>query len=557
MAPTPRLELDAKLERLDASKTAWAAVEIPGRIALLRECMDATIAVSEQWVDSACQAKGIGVASDAAGEEWLGGPFTVARNLRCLIEALEANGRPKLAGVHAHKNGQVIARVFPSSITDKLLFTGVTCDVWIEPGKGADQGRLYRDKAHGNGPEPQVSLVLGAGNVASIGPMDALHKLFVEDEVVLLKTNPVNAYLGPWIEKAFAPLAAKGVFDVCHGGAEVGAYLCEHPLVHSIHITGSDATHDAIVWGVDSDERAHRKAAGTPKNERPITSELGCVTPVMIVPGDWSEADLNYHATNVASMVTNNASFNCNAAKIVVTAEGWPQRERFMEKLRAELASVPARKAYYPGARERYEAFLEHYPDAERLGEDDPAVVPWTLLPNIGTSNEEYALNNEAFCGVLADTVLPAATAAEFMEKATTFANDQCWGTLSCMVLIHPKTESANQTGFDTMLETLRYGGIAVNCWAAMIYGLVVAPWGAFPGHPLEDIRSGRGFVHNTTLLDHVQKSVVRAPFKMMPKPVYFHSHSNVSALAKKLLQFEKAPSLLKVPGVAAQAMRG
>ena len=35
--------------------------------------------------------------------------------------------------------------------------------------------------------------------------------------------------------------------------------------------------------------------------------------------------------------------------------------------------------------------------------------------------------------------------------------------------------------------------------WAGLIYGLVVTTWGAFPGHPSEDIQSGR-FVKNFVL---------------------------------------------------------
>jgi len=47
-------------------------------------------------------------------------------------------------------------------------------------------------------------VVLGAGNVSSIGPMDTLYKLFAEGQVVILKMNPVNEYLGPFIDEAFA-----------------------------------------------------------------------------------------------------------------------------------------------------------------------------------------------------------------------------------------------------------------------------------------------------------------------------------------------------------------
>ena len=52
---------------------------------------------------------------------------------------------------------------------------------------------------------------------------------------------------------------------IVRGGADSGKYLCEHPLVDEIHITGAGASHDAIVWGPGA-EGAANKAAGTPKN---------------------------------------------------------------------------------------------------------------------------------------------------------------------------------------------------------------------------------------------------------------------------------------------------
>ena len=37
--------------------------------------------------------------------------------------------------------------------------------------------------------------------------------------------------------------------EVVYGGAKEGQFLCAHPLVRSIHLTGSAATYDAVVWG--------------------------------------------------------------------------------------------------------------------------------------------------------------------------------------------------------------------------------------------------------------------------------------------------------------------
>lgn len=554
---TPIAKLDTILEKLASRADAWVATPIPRRIELLREAIAATVAGAAHWAADGARAKGVDPSSTRAGEEWLGGPMTVVRNMRLLIETLESGGQPQLPQVTTRPNGQKVARVFPTNTLDKLMYADITADVWIEPGKDATVGELYRDKAAGRKPTGKVALVLGAGNVSSIGPMDALYKLFADDEVVLIKTNPVNAYLGKHWEVSLAPFIRDGFLEIVHGGAEVGQHLTNHPKVSSIHITGSDRTHDVIVWGADPEEQKRRKEAGTPINTRPITSELGCVTPVLIVPGPWSEADIDFQARHVAAMVTNNASFNCNAAKVVVVASGWDLKEKFLAAVREKLAAVPARKAYYPGAQQRYQGFVSHYPDAKALGPASADVVPWTVLPHVAAEQGEYALTNEAFCGVLAEVELQANDAGEFLAKAAAFANDDCWGTLSMMMLIHPKSEQQYAAAYDKAIAELKYGGIGVNVWAGVIYGLCTPPWGAFPGHPLEDIRSGRGWVHNTFLLDHPQKTVLKAPFRIAPTPAWFSDHKTQNKLGEALVSFEAAPSFLRLPKVLAAALRG
>ena len=77
---------------------------------------------------------------------------------------------------------------------------------------------------------------------------------------------------------------------------------------------------------------------------------LGCVTPVIIVPGHWSNKELDYQARQIAGQVFNNGSFNCNAAKVLVTSSKWAQREEFLDRLRAIFKSAEPHKAYYPGA---------------------------------------------------------------------------------------------------------------------------------------------------------------------------------------------------------------
>src|SRR5512133_4066820 len=95
-------------------------------------------------------------------------------------------------------------------------------------------------------------------------------------------------------------------------------------------------------------------ARGEPLLRKEITSELGNVTPVIVVPGPWSDRELAYQADSVAGMLVHNASFNCVAGKVLVTPRGWALRDRFLELVRGFLTRSPARRAWYPGAEDRW-----------------------------------------------------------------------------------------------------------------------------------------------------------------------------------------------------------
>lgn len=498
-------EVENAILRLHSRQSDWLNVETEARIDYLKRCMTGAIDVAEDWGIAACKAKG----TDSAGEEWLTGPVTTLMMLSAIVRTLQG----RTARIN---NG--IARVFPDNWLDRLLWLGFMGEVWVDqtPTKKRDR--------------PGISLVLGAGNVGSTAPLDALHKLFAENQVVLLKMNPVNEYVGKFLEQAFEPLITDGFLQIVYGGADVGSYLCQHPKIDSIHVTGSHHTYYAIANSCS----------------KPITAELGCVTPVLIVPGDWSVSDLKYQARHVASMVVHNASFNCVAAKVIVTAKGWKLRDRFLDLIRQEFAKIPNRKAYYPGAQERYQAFFDRYPQAEIFGTRTDDIVPWTFIPEI---EDDYALQTEAFCGVLAEVSLEATTAAEFLDRAIPFCNEKIWGNLSCVILTKTPVENA--------IRALNYGAIGINVWTGVIYALPDLAWGAYPGNDESDIQSGRGFVHNAYFLDRPQKSVLYAPFRIHPTPFWFADHQNLLQFARRAAELQISPTWSKFAQVIIAAIQG
>ncbi len=560
-----KAEMDAAVAALQERKGAWTEVSLSERQAILGDLSRRFLAVAERWSTLGTEAEGLAPDQPGSGEEAMVGPYFILRNLRLLRESLldvETHGRPRIPGaVRTRPDGQVVARIFPIDLYDRTFYAGVTADVWMEPGVSA--GELAKTQAvayHAPVRQGRVALVLGAGNVSSIGPMDALYKLFVEDQVVVFKTHPVNVFLGPLIEEAFQPLIERGFFRVVYGGAEEGAYLCKHPGVDEIHITGSDRTYEAIVFG-PGEEGRRRKAANEPLLTKRFTAELGNISPVIVVPGPWDDGDLDYQAENIATMLTNNAGFNCNAGRVIVQHAAWGQRGELLARIGRVLSGIPVRRAYYPGAGERFDAFLgAHQQTAEIFGKRAGDKLPWMLIPNLDPEKrDDICFTTEAFCGVFGETPIEAASVAEYVDRAVAFCNDTLWGTLNATLIVHPESLKDPQVkqAVDRAIAGLRYGTISVNHWAAVGYGLVVTPWGAFPGHTARDIQSGNGFVHNTLMFDRPQKTVVQAPFYVWPKPVWFSTHKTAHRLTPKLYQFEAAPSVAKLPGILGLAVRG
>lgn len=557
-------QLDRAVTDVASRVSAWAATTARERADLLGAVVRDTAAVAEEWNAAACAAKGLDPSGPEGGEELFGGVGTfvrMAQALRTSMLDIASVGRPRYPGPVRHVSGNRIAvRVVPASIFDRILLSGVTGEVWMEPGVTeaevrSTQAAAYRDPQSHAG----VSLVLGAGNVASLGPRDVLTKLFAEGKVVVLKANPVNDYLVPYWERALAALIEPGYLRIVSGGAQVGAYLTHHDAVTDIHVTGSDKTHDAIVFGTGP-EGDRRKAANEPLLTKPISCELGNVSPVVVVPGRWTPQEIDYQARHVATMLTNNAGFNCLTPRVIVTHAGWEQRAEFLDALQRVLASLPTRRAYYPGARERWSVFLAAHPDADLIGDGDGDKMPWTVVRGIDPLRaDEVCLNVEAFCALTSETPLAAESPADFVRAAVDFCNDVVWGTLSMTILADPRTLRDPETGpaIERAVADLRYGSIGVNLWHAMSFALATTAWGAYPGHRATDIQSGCGFVGNAFLFADPQKSVVRGPFVARPAPAWFATNANAAEIMRRLLAFEASPSWSKLPGLLSSALKG
>ena len=132
------------------------------------------------------------------------------------------------------------------------------------------------------------------------------------------------------------------------------------------------------------------------------------------------------------------------------------------------------------------------------------------------------------------------------------FVNEVLWGTLTVTLLVHPKTW-ANPTlrqGIEKAIAQLHYGMVAVNLYGNTSFVLQEISWGGIAGATPQDIQSGVGFVHNTLLLEHLQKSVIYAPFDSILNR-QTPTNPNFANVSERLMWFEARPSVLNLARLA------
>lgn len=71
-------------------------------------------------------------------------------------------------------------------------------------------------------------------------------------------------------------------------------------------------------------ERESRKSSNAPLLSAPMTSELGNVTPYIVVPGAWPQDQLEHKTSQIVEQMRDNAGCNCLAPRVLVLPHEWP-----------------------------------------------------------------------------------------------------------------------------------------------------------------------------------------------------------------------------------------
>lgn len=568
VADATRQAIETAIEELHGGARSWALLTLGQRVTLLRSVRRAVAASARAWAQTAAESKGLSAQHPLRGEEWLSGPYGTLGAIDAYIDTLS-----KLAAGHTPLEGVTVSRApgdrtrvhaFPLTGIDRFLLSGFSGEVWLEPGITPGTARAKAGLAQRTpGVSGGIGLVLGAGNVTSIPVLDVLYELLAHNRVALLKVNPTQDAMVPVYERAFAPLIGAGFLRIVKGAGDVGAYLTAHDAFAHVHITGSAPTFDAIVWGTGKDATRRRKEE-RPQLTTPITAELGGVSPIIVVPGEWSEADLRFQAEHIVTMRLQNCGHNCIAGQVVILSSEWAQADQFRRALRRAYALAPERPIWYPRSEERMQQATESYPDALVLAD--------RLLIEIGPDDDPTALEQtEYFAPVLGVVELPG-TGRTFLDAAVAHANEKLQGTLGANLLIDPVTEKALGVDFERAISDLRYGAIAINTWTAFAFLTPTLTWGAYPGGTIEDVGSGIGVVHNALLLDGVERSVARGPFRplprtlgfwrdggrftILPKPPWFVTARTGAEVSEGLTRFRARGGVLSLARTLLQALR-
>jgi len=541
--PEPSDRLDDALQSLADGARRHATRDASARARMALASAERVADMADKWAHTAVAVKQGGPA--ALAEEIATGPLATLRLLLLTARAqaeiakggLPNPSRPPRLS-HGAPGGQprvndpasmVEVDVMPvGALFDGMIFRGHRATVrCVNPGGLDAFDRSWRREAEERPRAGGVAVVLGAGNVTGLAAADVICQIFEHGRAVLLKLHSLHAPLEPVLAAALHPLIEAGLLRIVTGGAEVAQAAIASPLVTHVHLTGGQGAFDAIVWG----GRDPHVAGVEPVLTKPISCELGNVTPWIIVPGNYTLAQLACQADMVAASIANNTSFNCIATKLVVTCRAWPQRNEFLALIGRRLVSLPARPAWYPGASTAWETIA---------GRPVPAdgTLPWVFRTGIDIERDRAWVAREWFVPVAAETAIEADDIEAFCTQAGGLVHGLP-GTLAASVTIPKTLTTRDRQRAELLVEHLEYGVVAVNGWSALAYALGNAPWGGFPGGTLASPASGIGRVHDPLLLPLVHNTILRTPLVVWPTAPWFPWHAGGASLARGLVSMQ------------------
>jgi len=527
-----KLDIDRFITTLRTKSKEYNSINNVQLASMLEETISNIKEVSFFWATICSDNKGT-TKTPAEGEEWLGGPFASVLATQYYIKSLTNDDDLTEKKYNSEENSY---KVFPNNFIERITFPFIDAKVIFNKSMSFDDINKYRGFSKRYDIDPSITLVLGAGNFSSIPYLDVLYHLITRKSVILLKLNPVNEYLKPVFEKVFQNFIERGYIIVTTGNIDESKYMATHPGINHIHLTGSDKTFEDIVYGRELTEKERRSKSLSKVNNKPITSELGNVTPIIIHPGKWSTSDIKYQARKIVTAKLNNNGFNCIAAQVVVLPDGWGQTDTLIKFVKHYMSKAKDRKAYYPESIERLEK-LEKDKGYERVN------ALSCVTPHLTREIKAYSKFeiDEVWSSTIYFKKIEYTSVENFANKAIDYCNDELWGNLGVSVIIKDHHRKFNKHITNLYIDKLNYGTVAINEWAAIGYIIPQLPWGGFPGNRDNDIQSGQSVVHNSMLFESPLKGVVNTKFRIsrLIDPPWFVTNKKARRLFRNLTYYQ------------------
>ena len=536
-----KIDIDRNISKLRVNSSEFLNIDKITLIALLNQTIENIKAISYYWATLASEKKGI-LNKSKEGEEWIGGPFTCIYAIQYFIDSLQNEDGLNISNFDDSKKSY---KVFPTKTIEKLLFPFLEGEVRFGKNLSFEQINEFRGFANRfKNNKSKITLILGAGNVSSIPVLDALFHMIAYKSVIYMKLNPVNDYLLPIFTQVFEPFISRGYMIITEGDMEASKYLTQHEGFHHTHLTGSNFTYENIVYGKILNDK-ERSVKTLPKvNKKPITTELGNVTPIIVHPGNWSRSEIKHQAKKIVTAKLNNSGFNCIAAQVIVLPKDWKHTQKLKDDILFYLKKVGDTTSYYPGASENLDQLLEteNYEQINNLSCNTPFLVSDLDL------EKEYA-NKEVWSTALYFKEIPYTSNENFCSNSIEYVNNELWGNLGVTVLIKNHKKKTNQSILNDYVENLKYGTVAINEWSALGFVIPTLPWGGYPGNKDNDIQSGQGYVHNSLLFESPQKGVVYSRFRLSPiiDPPWFVTNKKAHRIFKNLTYYQATKSKINL----------
>ena len=486
-------------------KEKWESTDAAERLKLLMEIQQNLIQHADEFAESEARVRNVLIEEEEPMYTNNLAKFTsvcplgvLVRDAITLYESLSSKSAKMLEAKVTQVEGSDDlwdAHVFPLAFKEKFLYPTVSGYVRI---KSETEPKPLNplDKPVG------TLGILGMGNTAA--SPEIIQGLFFNNNVAVFKPHPLNIATEKVLAKILQPLVDHRALAFCD--AEDGQALTEDKRLSKIYFVGGSKVANIIA-----------KSTKTP-----FVSECGGNNPVIVVPGEWTNAELKHQALVIATVGKANGGAACGRTQTIVTCKNWPQREAFLDYLQEAIVNDTfAVGTYYPGSQDVFQKFQKEYPNGKILEPEGGKHPTGKVMLVMGDKEDGYSSKNEAFCQVQVEVPLDTPTDVnQFLPKAVEFCNNKLAGTLCATILIDPRTKKGNEDVVSKAVTDLKYGSIAVNGNAIVIWLFSQYSWG---GNEEEKkaIESGNGSCGNLFGFPNVEKSIVYDAFVSPGHPMF------------------------------------